>query len=122
MLPLATLAAVLVAAPACSREMARSSSGPRTAQRAPQAEDPTAAPDAGVSDAPATAVWRIQEGRVGPVAYADLRLAPFPETLGGDTCTASTKSLPGVLFMFATCSEARDGAPVTRIDISNPAG
>jgi hypothetical protein len=54
-------------------------------------------------------------------AYADLRLVPFPETLGGDTCKASTKSLPGVLFMFATCSEARNGAPVTRLDISNPA-
>ena len=53
-------------------------------------------------------------------AYADLRLWPFPETLGADMCTGKTKSLPGVVFVFATCAKANKGEPVKRIDVSLP--
>ena len=52
---------------------------------------------------------------------ADLRLWPFPETLGDDMCTGKTKSLPGVVFVFATCAKANKGEPVKRIDVSLPA-
>lgn len=55
-------------------------------------------------------------------AYADLQLSALPETLGNDTCRAHSKTLPGVQFMFATCSQAKDGASVVRVDIVNPAG
>jgi hypothetical protein len=53
-------------------------------------------------------------------AYADLRLTPLPETLGDDVCRARTKVLAGVQFMFSTCSKARKGAPVTRLDVASP--
>ena len=227
--PFATFVVALVTASACGSGASRSASEPATAQQAPEVEKSITAPETvSVADAPATVVWAIQEGRVGPVeigkrlpdellgddlaahyvaryiadgqpidafvyetppvliilasgpfrtqventgefvkpavdalraqaataarrgakvqaimirgagptteagigvgstlaqlqaAYADLRLVPFPETLGGDTCRASTKLLPGIGFMFATCSKAKNGAPVTRLDISNP--
>ena len=50
-------------------------------------------------------------------AYGDLKLSALPETLGGDTCRAHSKSLPGIQFMFSTCSRAKTGAPVIRIDV-----
>ena len=53
-------------------------------------------------------------------AYSDLQLMPTPETLGDDQCQARTKSLPGVQFVFSTCSKAKSGAPIIRIDVSHP--
>lgn len=55
-------------------------------------------------------------------AYADLQLSALPETLGNDTCRAHSKTLPGVQFLFATCSQAKAGAPIVRVDIVSPAG
>jgi hypothetical protein len=49
-------------------------------------------------------------------AYPDLQLMPIPETLGNDACVATTKSLPGVSFMFESC----DTGIVIRIDVRSP--
>jgi hypothetical protein len=50
-------------------------------------------------------------------AYPDLRTASFPETFGRDTCVARAKSLPGVAFVFVTCSKASKGEPAVRVDL-----
>lgn len=53
-------------------------------------------------------------------AYGDLTLSALPETLGGDTCRAHSRSLPGIQFMFSTCNRAKAGAPVIRVDVTAP--
>jgi hypothetical protein len=50
-------------------------------------------------------------------AYPDLKLSGRPETLGKDMCVATSKSLPGVAFVFASCGKANKGEPVTRVDL-----
>jgi hypothetical protein len=50
-------------------------------------------------------------------AYADAKLTGRPETLGGDGCVAKSKSLPGVVFVFASCAKAKQGDPVARVDL-----
>jgi len=49
--------------------------------------------------------------------YPDLQVTPIPETLGNDVCVATTKSLPGVRFLFESC----DTRSVIRIDVVSPA-
>jgi hypothetical protein len=55
-------------------------------------------------------------------AYDDLKLSALPETLGGDTCRAHSRSLPGIQFMFSTCNRAKAGATVLRVDVTSPGG
>jgi len=50
-------------------------------------------------------------------AYPDLRVDPLPPTLGNDECVASTRTVPQVSFVFASCKQAEGGAPVNRIDV-----
>lgn len=50
-------------------------------------------------------------------AYPDIKLSPLPETFGDDLCSATTKSLANVAFVFATCAQANEGGAVKRIDL-----
>lgn len=50
-------------------------------------------------------------------AYPDLSHSAVPPTLGNDECVATSPSLAGVYFRFASCAEAKAGAGVTRIDL-----
>jgi len=53
-------------------------------------------------------------------AHPDAHLGPRPETLGNDVCVATSKSLPGVAFVFSTCSKARAGEPALRVELWSP--
>ena len=50
-------------------------------------------------------------------AHPDLSLQAVPPTLGRDECVATTPSLAGVHFVFASCARAEAGDAVTRIDL-----
>lgn len=52
--------------------------------------------------------------------YGDVRLAPLPETLGGDLCVARSKANPGISFVFESCKKAKAGDPVKRVDLWIP--
>ena len=55
-------------------------------------------------------------------AYPDLSHCTVPPTLGDDECVASSPSLAGVYFIFASCARAEAGAEVTRIDLWSDSG
>jgi len=50
-------------------------------------------------------------------AYDDLRISSLPPTFGKDGCGGTSKQLPGILFVFETCSKAKAGERVTRVDV-----
>lgn len=55
-------------------------------------------------------------------SYPDVKLRPVPETFSDDGCLATTASLPGVRFVFGTCSDdAKHRIRVKHIDVANAA-
>jgi hypothetical protein len=50
-------------------------------------------------------------------AHPDVEIHPTPPTLGRDECAAMAKGLPRVVFVFASCNDARADGKVVRVDV-----
>jgi hypothetical protein len=53
-------------------------------------------------------------------AHGKPKLRAAPPTLGEDGCNVALEGLPGVAFVFPSCTLAREGEAVVRVDVWSP--